>query len=104
MIIHTETHAGYKVSGLQEREEDGWRIATWLETADAPEKRYWVKDGQFYTINLAKTASLSEWQRANVGDIDSTVEAKEREAVLDRIASWDRRRRDARGYFQGLST
>jgi hypothetical protein len=100
MIFHMEIHAGYRVSGLQEREDDGWRIATWPEAAGASEKHYWVKDGQFHTVNVATTPSLTEWQSASAGDIDTTVEPKEREAVLNRIASWDRRRRDARGYFE----
>jgi hypothetical protein len=99
MIAHTETHGGYTIRGLQERVEDGWRITTWPEDADVPERHYWVKAEHFYTVNLAITTTATEPQLTGVGDIDFTVGLKEKEAVLNRIVSWDRRRRDARGYI-----
>jgi len=32
--------------------ENGWRITTWPEDADVPERHYWVKAEHFYTVNV----------------------------------------------------
>jgi hypothetical protein len=36
---------GYKVRGLQEQRDGGWRITTWPEGKDAPQNNYWVNEG-----------------------------------------------------------
>lgn len=88
MRMFTGIFGGYKVVGLQERREDGWRIRTWHEGKNVPEHGYWVKDGQFYAIDMPLHSF--DQQRTMVGEnVGGSVPLAEREAVLHLIAKWD---------------
>jgi hypothetical protein len=48
MWMQTGCCEGYKVLGLQEQRDTGWRITTWPEGKDEPQNDYWVKEGVFF--------------------------------------------------------
>lgn len=88
MRMFTGISAGYKVSGLQERREDGWRIRTWREGKGESEHGYWVKNEQFYAIE--RPLRSFEQQCTMIGEnLDGSVTQVEREAVLHLIAKWE---------------
>jgi hypothetical protein len=83
MRMFTGVIAGYKVTALQERKKDGWRIRTWHENKDDQGRDYWVQDGQFYAIDIKTPFNTS------IGEnVDDTVPRAKREAVLHLISKW----------------
>jgi hypothetical protein len=86
--MQIESCGGYKIRGLQEQRHDGWRITTWPEGRNKPEKHYWVKDGVFYKAGLHIAASQTEWQKASLGPVDNAVPDEEKAAVLKLIGKW----------------
>ena len=80
MRMFTGLFEGYKVTALQERQKDGWRIRTWHENKDDREHDYWVEGGRFYAIDKNALDTL-------IGkNVDDTVPRAKREAVLHLIA------------------
>jgi hypothetical protein len=91
MWMQTECCEGYKVRGLQEQRDSGWRITTWPEGKDFPGKQHLVKDGVFYKLNPDTAPSPTEWQKARFGDVDLDVDPTEKQAVLTLVKKWDAR-------------
>ena len=89
MWIQTGCCEGYKVRGLQEQRDAGWRITTWREGKDAPQNDYLVKDGVFFRPRSDKPASHTEWQKASFGAPEDGVDESEKKAVLELIQRWD---------------
>jgi hypothetical protein len=89
MWMQTGCCEGYKVRGLKEQREGGWRITTWPEGKDKPENCFWVKDGVFYKAGLYIAPSHTEWQRAEIGPLDTDVKDEEKFAVVTLIDKWD---------------
>lgn len=83
MRMFTGLFGGYKATGLQEREKDGWRIRTWHENKDDQEPDYWVQDGKFYAIDIGIPFNTLIGK-----NVDDTVPPAKREAVLYLIAKW----------------
>ncbi len=89
MWIQTECCEGYKVRGLQEQREAGWRITTWPEGKDEPQNDYWVKEGVFFRPRPDMPPSHTEWQKASFGAPEDSVDESEKNAVLELIQKWD---------------
>jgi hypothetical protein len=82
MRMFTGLSEGYKVTALQERQKDDWRIRIWHENKDDREHDYWVQGGRFYAIDKNALDTL-------IGkNVDETVPQAKREAVLHLIAKW----------------
>jgi hypothetical protein len=89
MWMQTECGEGYKVRGLREDRDAGWRITTWPEGKDQPENEHLVKDGVFYQALPGISTSPTEWQEASFGDVNRAVDPAEVKAVLALIEKWD---------------
>jgi hypothetical protein len=83
MRMFTGVIAGYKATALRERKKDGWRIRTWHENKDDQGQDYWVRDGQFYAIDIKTPFNTSIGK-----NVDDTVPRAKREAVLHLISKW----------------
>ena len=89
MWMQTGCCEGYKVRGLQEQRDAGWRITTWPEGKDEPQNDYWVKEGVFFRPRPDMPPSHTEWQKASFGAPEYNVDESEKNAVLELIHKWD---------------
>jgi hypothetical protein len=89
MWMQTGRCEGYKVRGLQEQRDAGWRITTWPEGKDEPQNNYWVKEGVFFTPRPDMPPSQTERQKASFGAPEDNVAESEKNAVLGLIQKWD---------------
>lgn len=79
----------YRVTGLQERREAGWRIRTWSDGKGGSAHDYWVENGQFYAIQV-EMPLYSVDEQSTIGENgDSSAALAEREAILNMIAKWE---------------
>jgi hypothetical protein len=89
MWMQTECCEGYKVRGLLEQRDAGWRITTWPEGKDEPHNDYRVKEGVFFKPGPDMAPSHTEWQKASFGAAESKVDESEKNAVLKLIQKWN---------------
>jgi hypothetical protein len=63
MWMQTGCCEGYKVCGLQEQRDAGWRVTTWPEGKDKPQNNYWVKEGVFFRPRPVHESLIREMLR-----------------------------------------